>query len=97
MIGFEMHLPSGAKAEGMLFTDGSLYVHEPISDSWSSVDDLRKDWPDAVVEIIGPVVGFEAARRELQAGYECSLAQLKESFQQSLANIARFEKLAKEA
>ncbi len=61
MVGYRVVLPSGQEAEAVLFSDGSFHVAEPLCDTWASYEDFVRDWPEAIIAIVGLLVPKEVA------------------------------------
>src|SRR5579859_2380364 len=73
MIGIEATLTNGNTAYGVIFDDKSIYVHEPIVDTWASSDDMRHDDRISHYEILGPIVPLEQMKDYLREDYHKAL------------------------
>lgn len=73
MYGIEVTLSNGTTAYGVIFPDKSIYVHEPIVDTWASPDDMRHDARISHYEVIGPIIPLEQMKDYLREDYHKAL------------------------
>ena len=102
MLGIEVKLADGTLAYGVKFeSDGAIYVHEPISDTYASEEDLRADFEGISVQIIGLVMPLQKSIEMLEANYQRNVAAVErasanmyQEYQEALNNLKRYMEAA---
>lgn len=77
MIGIEVTLDNGSKVLGVIFPDDTVYVHEPISDTYDSQEDLLDDYTGASIQVLGTIMPLEQALKMLDDNHEKNLQALE--------------------
>lgn len=65
MWGFILEFEDGTQAFGAIFPDGFVFVHEPISDQYASLNDMLLNHPGKIIHI-APMVDVQCAKDTLE-------------------------------
>jgi hypothetical protein len=82
---------------GVVMPDGQPYLHEPYCDSYGSMADMQDRYPDARIQMIGPIVPVSIARQHLEEQYKWSKSNyehLHEEYDRASKALDEYEKLA---
>lgn len=77
MIGFMLTLANGTVTEGVIFHDQTVYIAEPVSDSYASESDMLDDLGGAKMEILGAIMPLELARQFVEEHYAKNMEALE--------------------
>lgn len=92
MWGFDIRLPDGKHASAVLFDDGAIYVHEPVCDTFGSVEDFLADRPGCFVDPVGPIVPYLQVLADMEndfkRGREQVFRHLDKMEREYTANVA---------
>jgi hypothetical protein len=73
MIGIEITLHDGTTALGVIFPDDTVYVHNPISDSYASQEDVLEDLAASSIQILGAIMPLEKVLEMLRDNHDGNL------------------------
>jgi hypothetical protein len=77
MIGFELTLADGTTTQGVIFHDETVYIADPIADSYASQQDMLESLSGAKMAIIGAVMPLDLARQFVEEHYTKNMESLE--------------------
>ena len=94
MYAFQLMLLDGDIAAGVLFDDGWVHVHAPISRSYETQSDMLEDISGSTMQLIGPFVMAELAKTYLDEDYRRAIKEvdklqkrIEEDYQSALRRL----------
>jgi hypothetical protein len=84
----------GAAIFGVVMPDAQVYLHEPICETYGSIADAQEHFPDALVEVSGPVVPTAYMRLRLEQDYQRQQQRNQQEYENALSMLAECDAMA---